>query len=57
MRGLGIRHGGQPLATVALGTVSVAVFFLTHDLVRVLSFTRRSLNDSASSDYSTFGRL
>ena len=53
VRGLGVRRGGQPLATVALGTVSVAVFFLTHDLVQVLSLTRRSLSDSALRDYGT----
>ncbi|WP_419912341.1 rhomboid family intramembrane serine protease [Candidatus Poriferisodalis sp.] len=55
MRGLGVRRGGQPLATVALAAVSVAIFFLTHDFVRVLSLTRRSLSDSALEGYSTFG--
>lgn len=57
MRGLGIRRGGQPLATVALGAVSVVVFFLTHDLLRVLSLTRRSLSDAALGDYGTAGAL
>ena len=55
MRGLGVRQGGQPLATVALAAVSVAVFFLTHDFVRVLSFTRLSLSHSAVERYSTYG--
>lgn len=55
MRGLGVRRGGQPLATVALAAVSVVVFFLTHDFVRVLSFTRLSLSGSAVERYSTYG--
>ena len=55
MRGLGVRRGGQPLATVALAAVSVVVLFLTHDFVRVLSFTRLSLNGSAVERYSTYG--
>ena len=40
---------------MALAAVSVVIFFLTHDFVRVLSFTRRSLSDSALEGYSTFG--
>lgn len=55
MRGLGIRQGGQPLATVALGTVSVVVFFLTHRLTRAFAFTQGSLRFSALEGYSTFG--
>ena len=57
MRERGVRRGGQPLATVALGAVSVVAFFLTHDLVRVLSLTRRSLSDAALADYGTVGAL
>ncbi len=53
VRGLGIRRGGQPLATIAFGAVSVVVFLLTHDLVQVLSLTRRSLSNSVLGDYGT----
>lgn len=42
---------------MALGAVSVVVFFLTHDLLRVLSLTRRSLSDSALGEYGTAGAL
>ena len=55
MRGLGVRRGGQPAATVVLGAVSVVVFFLTHDLSRVLPLSRWSLSDAAFERYATFG--
>lgn len=55
MRGLGIRHGGQPVATIALCTASVAVFLVTHRLTRALAFTQGSLRFSALEGYSTFG--
>ena len=55
MRGLGVRRGGQPAATVVLGGVSVLVFFLTHELARILLLARWSLRDSALQGYATFG--
>lgn len=57
MRRLGLRHGGQPAATAVLGGASVLVFFLTHDLARILGFAGWSLRDSALQDYATFGPL
>ena len=54
MRRLRVRRGGQPVATVALGAISVAAFFLTHDLVRILPLSRRSLSDGALESYATF---
>ncbi|MXV88901.1 MAG: rhomboid family intramembrane serine protease [Acidimicrobiales bacterium] len=53
VRGLGVRRGGQPAATVVLGGISVVAFFLTHDLARVLSFTGGSLKDSSLGSYGT----
>ena len=55
MRGLGGRRGGQPVATLVLGGVSVVVFALTHQLGRAVPFTRGSLRFSALDGYSTFG--
>ena len=57
MRGFGVRRGGQPAATVVLGAVSVAVFFGTHNLARIVPFARWSLRDSPFQDYATFGPL
>ena len=54
MRRLGLRRGGQPAATVVLGAASVLVFFLTHDLSRILPLSRWSLSDSAFGNYATF---
>lgn len=55
MRGLGVRRGGQPAATVVLGGISVLVFFLTHELARVLPFSRSSLRFSALDGFGTAG--
>ncbi len=55
MRSLGLRRSGQPIATVVLGGVSVVVFFLTHEISRILRFAGWSLRDSAFSDYATYG--
>ncbi|WP_419932734.1 rhomboid family intramembrane serine protease [Candidatus Poriferisodalis sp.] len=55
MRGLGVRRGGQPAATVVLGGISVLVFFLTHDLARVLPLSRSSLRFSALDGFGTAG--
>ena len=55
MRGLGVRRGGQPAATVVLGGISVLAFFLTHELARALPLAQWSLRDSAFRDYATFG--
>ncbi|WP_419946459.1 rhomboid family intramembrane serine protease [Candidatus Poriferisodalis sp.] len=55
MRSLGLRRGGQPIATLVLGGVSVVVFFGTHELARILRFAGWSLRDSAFQDYATFG--
>ena len=57
MRGLGVRRGSQPVATVVLVGISVVVFFLTHDLLRVLSFAGGSLKESALSGYGTAAAL
>ena len=43
------------MATLVLGAASVLVFFLTHDLVRILPLSRWSLSDGAFEDYATFG--
>jgi membrane associated rhomboid family serine protease len=43
------------VATISLGAASVVVFFLTHRLARVLTFTQGSLRFSALEGYSTFG--
>ena len=55
MRGLGVRRGGQPAATVVLGAVSVVVFFGTHELARILPFSRSSLRFSVLDGYGTAG--
>lgn len=55
MRGLGVRRGGQPTATVVLGAVSVVVFFLTHELARILLLSRGSLRFSVLDGYGTAG--
>ena len=55
VRSLGVRHGGQPAATLVLGGVSVAVFFLTHEISRILRFAGWSLSDSSLRDYATYG--
>ncbi len=55
MRGLGAGRGGQPAATVVLGAVSVVVFFLTHELARVLPFSRSSLRFSVLDGFGTAG--
>ena len=55
MRRLGVRRGGQPAATIALGAVSVVVFFGTHELARVLPFSRNSLRFSVLDGYGTAG--
>lgn len=53
MRRPRIRRHGQPIATIAFVGISVVVFFLTHDVLRVLSFSSGSLNDSALGGYGT----
>lgn len=55
MRGLGKSGRSQPTATVVLGGISVLAFALTHQVSRILPFTRGSLRFSALDDYSTFG--
>lgn len=57
MRGLDVRRGGRPTATVLLAGISVAVFFLTHDFARILRFAGWSVRDSALRSYATFGPL
>ncbi len=55
MRILGVRRGGQPTATVVLGGASVVIFFLTHDISRILRLAGWSLRDSSFRDYATYG--
>lgn len=57
MRRPGLRRSGQPIATIALGCVSVVVFFLTHRLIRVPAIAQHSLRDSALQDYATYAPL
>ncbi|WP_419842872.1 rhomboid family intramembrane serine protease [Candidatus Poriferisodalis sp.] len=55
MRGLGVRTGGQPAATVALGGISVLVFVLTHELTRLAAFAGNTLRFSALDRFGTVG--
>ena len=55
VRAAGVRRGGQPVATLVLIGISVAVFCITHELTRVLQFTQGSLRLWALDGYGTFG--
>lgn len=55
MRGLSVRRGGQPTATVVLGGASVVVFALSHQITRILPFSRGSLRLSVLDGYGLVG--
>ncbi|WP_423918111.1 rhomboid family intramembrane serine protease [Candidatus Poriferisodalis sp.] len=55
MRRLGVRRGGQPIATVVFASASVVVFALTHNLARIVPFARGSLRFSALDGYGLVG--